>query len=699
MNDPFIPIQRDVQAQAVPVDSAAAAGVGNAIAGLGNQAEDFDVAHEQAVQQKNLSVARLGSTKDVEDLRDQFRTDTDPDTMATRFNDAAQKIGEKWAGTLQGRAADAFTTDFGMIAQSQLRNIKDVAFDRQREQVVATVDDTGETASRGAAFSSNGAERNSYISTYKQSVDGAVSTGMMSAEQGQKKFQVFNERLALFDGKRDVILNPKAAFKNLDNPDYLPSLDPISREELKNSADAEIRVREREARQALQMARLQASQDASDLHESIASGEPVAQSVVDTAVQSAHASGDAKAMLRVAGLVRAKGFADGLRGAAPRDVDAGLAAIETQANKTGIDASMAAALAAARAFKEKQTSGLAHDPLMYGASQGAIALKPLQLNGSDTPADFAGRLAQRKALTQRYGVDVPPLTQAESETLKTRLGPDQDANLRLGTLRTVVSGFGAAAPAVLGKLGASDPTMAAAGALVAAGPAYIGSARDILTGQQLLHDKANEGLRPTPAAKNLAEAGNLMSAYSTPSLVGIRAAVLDGADAIFAANAVRQGLRGADLATPQGKALYQKSLQQAAGARFEADGSQWGGIGNYRGNSVLVPQSVKADGFEDLVHHLQPDDLTKASVNGQPPVFEGGTAPSSLMQKPGLTGALLGHHGVWLISGGNGVYGLSATDPNKGATTPVKDKSGAPFRFRFGTALAVMQARTAKAGP
>lgn len=686
MSEPFQPIQRSVVADFSAVDSQAAAGVGNAVAGLAEKGINFAVAQERANQEKDLAAARLDATKQLDGLQDQFRTDTNPDTMAQRYSDAAAEIGKSVGGRLQGKAAQSFGQDFGFMSESRLHNIKDLAFDRQVQTAHATVADSAETLSRAAAFSANPAERESNVAAFHKSVDGYVSAGLYSPADAQKQKQTFDERLALFDGKRDVLLDPKATYKNLDNPEYLPALDPIAREELKNSADAEIRTREREARAANQMARLEAAQAASDLHTVIASGEPVAQSVMDAAVQSARASGDPKAIARVNGLVRAKGFADGLRGAAPREVDAGLAAIEAQANKSGADEAMAAAVVAARKFKENMNTQLAHDPMLWAAGQGVINFQPLRLDGTDAPAAFAQRIKQAQDVSRRYGVVAPPLSQAEQETLKTRLGPDQDSNLRLATLQQVVKGFGTASPAVLHQIGVNDPALAKAGTLLASGPAYVGTARDVLTGQRLLADKGNDGLRPTVAARAYAGTNNLMSAYSTPSLMTNRGAVLAGADALFAKMAAERGLRGADVGvSKEGRQLYQRALQLSAGARFDGSDTQFGGIGKYRGGAVLVPGDVAADGFEDLVHHFKPADLAAGSVNGQPPAWEGGEAPGNLV------------HRTWLISGGNGVYSLSATDPNKGQVQPVRDKSGVPFQFRFGAALASMQARS-KAG-
>lgn len=678
------PIQREVGATAALVSPDAAAAPYEAASRAGNSAVDFGVQLAKAQQEKDLTAARLDATQQLDALQDKFRTDTDPDTMAERYSAAAAEIGKGAGRNLWGTAATSFGSDFGFMSESRLRNIKDVAFGRQVEQANANSDALAETTSRSAAYAANPAERASNIDTFKKSIDGLVSSGMLSPESGQKKFQVFKERLSLYDGHRDVFLDPKAALKNLANPKYLSDLDPLQRMQLLNSADAEIKQREREARQRQSEARVEASLAAEDLHDVVASGLPVAQAVRDRAIHAAQASGDPRAMARVTGLLHAEGFADSMRGANPREVDTGIEALTARANAQGADVGIATALTAARKFKENMNNGLSHDPLMWADGQGVIGLSPLKLDGSDAPEAFATRQQQAGAVSRRYGVPVAPLTQAESETLKTRLDKDQDPDSRLRTLQTVVHGFGANALPVLGHIGASDPALANAGTLVASGNAYVGTARDVLAGHSLLSSKTNENLRPSNSGLAAAGVNPQLAAFAL--LPNTRTSVLAGADAIYAAQAARLGLTGGDAVnSSKGRALLQKSVQLAAGARYDGDGTQWGGTGEYRRNAVLVPGNIKADDFEDLVHHFQPADLAAASVSHQSPAWEGGAAPANLV------------HRTWLISGGNGVYGLSATDPSKGAMTPVLDKSGAPFRFRFNTALVAMQSRT-KAG-
>ncbi len=674
------PIQRGIVVPFQPLSDAGGQ-VGAAITDTADKVQQFEAAHEAATQQHDLVKGRLQLAQGLDGLDDQFRTDSDPDTMVTRYQAAADKLSQSIGASLQGNAATQFADDAGMMAESKLRNIKDIAFGRQVSQANASLDDLGETLSRQAAYG-NPAEATVAIANYDKSVNGMVSTGMLSAEAGERKVQGFKEKYSLYAGKRAVLLNPATALKKLGDPNYLPDMDELHRVELQGEAMAQIRVREREARQDQMMNRLAADQAANDLHENIVAGVPVAQSVIEQAVNTAHATGDIRAVAKVTGLLGALSQVDGLRKASPREVDAKIEALTQQAYQGGADAATATQLIATHKFKETMNVALAKDPLLWGQSQGVIPLAPLKLDGTDTPAQIAARKASARIIAQHYSVPYNPFTQSEVEALKTRLDSHQDPNVKLATLQGVVHGFGADAPLVLSKLGAADPALANAGALIASGAAHQAAARDVLIGTSLLADKANAGLRPSYNAKGYAGMPALLSAYGfLPPDVGT--SVQSSADAIYAARATRMGLGGGNIANSSGSlALYQRAFQEASGAHFEANGIQWGGIGHYRSNRVLVPDNIKVDDFEDLVSRFQPSDLAKASVNGAKPLWEGGDAPAGLLGK------------TWLVSGGNGVYGLSVTDPSKGAQTPLKDNLGQPFRFRFNTALVAMQART-----
>jgi len=388
---------------------------------------------------------------------------------------------------------------------------------------------------------------------------------------------------------------------------------------------------------------------------------------------------------------------EGLRGARPQEVEASLGALAAKANQDGADPGLAAAYNGALHFQATQNAKLGQDPLSYANAQGVIHLVPLTLTGTDQPSAWQARLRAAGAVAQHYGTSPRYLTAAEGETAKEALAPNADPKAKAAMLSMLVKGLGSRAIPELSRLGIS-PALVTAGGLMTAGPAHQQAARDIIAGETLLTETAKGGdgqsrLRPTAAAKTRARAGSsgffggvalpqgLPQASQALVLVpGEAARASAAADAIYAARAQGQGFSGKD-ADGDGQALYDRSLQEALGARYEGE-TQMGGMSHYRGFPVVVPAIIAADSFEGLVRHLTATDLAHASQTGAPPVDAAGQP---------LAPDFIKH--AWLVTAGDGLYAVSATNPANGAVTPVRDARGGVYRLNFARALALLQAR------
>lgn len=665
----------------------------NGLAMAGEAITNFADAWQKGQDQTALVKARLNYSTQIDDLHQQFLHDPDPGTAPARFAKAAQDAAQPYFdGFNSQEARDAFTLDAGQMAESRRISIMDTSFKREGDIAVANVDALGDKAARDAAFAPNPAVRQSAIESYNRSLMGVADAGYMSHEEATKKFDVFTGKLALFDGRSAVEADPKTAKAKLADSNYLPDLDPLARVELQSQADAKIRQREREAKEALAIARANASASLADYDSVIASGLPVSQDLSDQVRADVRASGDPRLALHMQRSTQAAYFADGLRGATPREVEGQLATVSAAAAQHGADSSMAAAVMGGRKFLDRMNSALGQDPLSWSAQQGVVAIAPLQLNGQDAPAAWQGRIRAAQLTAQHYGTEPRYFTGAESQQLKEQLSNHADPKSRLLTLQILTQGLGSRAVPELQRLGA-PPALVTAGGLLAAGPAHARTAFDIVNGETALAATAKGGdgqsiLRPTDTARALSTSGGGLLfggvrlpqgmpqvMQATSMLPGESARISAAADAYYAAHAPQAGLTGKDAATT-GHDLYQRGLQLAAGARFEGD-TQMGGITQYRGRPVVAPAIVAADAFEGVVSHLTSDDLTHASVTGKAPA-----GPVDIRK-------------TYLVTVGDGRYVLSTTDPTLGAITPVPDKSGAPYRLDFPKALTILQARAA----
>jgi len=682
-------IQRTISVPFNEIDSSGARTAYAGVSAVADATRQFADQMGKAKSEQDLVDARLSATKQLDDLQQSFRTDEDPSTAAQRFADEARKIGDQASQNLGPDARNAFTADFGQMAESRRMAVSDFSFKRQADQFGASLDDTIETNTRTAALAANPAERASALSNIEKALQGGVSSGWIDAQSAQKQMQTAHERLSLYDGRAALLADPAGLLKNLKKNDYLPDLDPLARVELSSQAEAEIRARQREAHAALAENRLYATQAIDDLREAGASGLPVAPETIDAARNAIRAAGnDPRLVQHYSTVMSGLSVAGSLRGANSQEVSGALQGLAAEANAHGATPEMSARYKAGITFQNRMDAALKNDPLSWANDQGVVKLQPLALNGTDAPAAWAGRVQAAKAAAQRYHTAPRFLTAAEEDALKVQLAngtPDQ----KLGIIQTLAHGLGSNVTSVFARLAPQDPSFATAAGLALQGGAHIATARDVLAGQHLLNEKGSD-LAPSSSVRGQGTKGastGWFGGYNSATIGagGVRQAfslvpdeggrVLSAADAIYAARAARTGLNAKDNPDAADE-LYARSAQEAAGAHFDANGRQFGGISTYRGHPIVVPPTVAADGFEDVVHHLTESDLAHASVTGAAPDLKGHAVSD-----------------LWLVSAGDGRYALSTTDPATGDVTPIRDRGGKPYRLDFLTASAALRAR------
>lgn len=668
------PLRRTITAPAVAMPAGAGAVAGNGLAQIGDQLQDFGGHLAKAQDQSDLVAARLSASRQLDDLHQKYLTDSDPSTAPDRFAKDASAIGDQMQadGAFHSSlASDAFREDFGNLMEARRASIMETSYVRMKSEAVANMDNSVETFTRQAAAAPLGSpERKVALDQIGNGIDGLTHTGLLSAADGQKMQQKALEALALYDGKAAILTDPSKAARALQDPNYLSNLDPLNRITLRNEADAEVKQRAREARAQAAEARTAASLALSDLHTVIASGLPASQDQINEATGAAAAAGDPRSQHTLLGLLKANDFVIAMRGATPQQVQGDLASKDAEAGAHGASPALAAEYSAAQHFLSNMTTGLRDDPLMWGAKQGVVQIAPLKLDGSDSPQAWRARVAAAQQTATRYGMPPVYLTKAEQDGLKGALDPAQPAAARLHTAQALAAGLGPRALSVFAQIAPHDPVMADAGALMLKGNTT--AAHDALAGQTLLRgagDGKVSDLTPSPAGRNALPVTVQLRQAVDGTSPGASDRVLATANALYAARAARQGLTGADIGKGSAAAreLWQRSLNEAVGGRYWGP-VQFGGLSTYRGVPVVAPDGIPAINFEDAVHGLSDRALTTHSVTGAPPLWDG---------KPVTQGDLAN---LFVISRGDGLYGLSTTDPRV-AITPIEDAGGAPYKF------------------
>jgi hypothetical protein len=647
VGDSFVP-----QASAAPRNAGAPYEALSQAAGAG-----LDLANkmQEASDQHALNQAGLALQKQLDNRKIAYAKDPDPATAAQRFETDAQKdVNAAIDGLPQNTTLrDSFADQWGLHIEAaradvQLDAVKRIA-DETAASTLAVLDDT----SQRSAYA-NPAERKLLAKQASDALAGAVQSGAMTAKAAQVKASKWSSNLAEFDARRAILTDPVGALELLKDPKNFPDLDGVKRLELQEQADARIRTAERENRVALTAEKADIRATVADTQTQLSAGLPVDGAALTDLGQRVAQTGDPMLAHRYGSLQAQVTTQDKLRGASPPEVDRVIDNLTT-AGASHPTPQLAAALSSARTFRTRMQAGLKQDQLTWAASQGVVKLNPLALNGTDNAAALRARIVAGDTAAKVYGRGPQYLTPSETAQLKNVLAT-ADPQTKLQQAEMLIGGLGEThAASAFAQIAPHDGVWAQAGVLAMAGKKD--AALDALTGQALLHAEKGKNaspLLPSDGARKSDDGAPMVNrAFHFAPELG--AHVLSTADAIYAARARSKGLSGKDAEeTDAGQQLYARAVQEAAGAGFDANGTQYGGIVTFHGRAVAVPATIKADDFEAVMKGLDSNMLARASVSGGVPVTADGKPFANLGD-------------AYLIAVGDGRYVVSTTDPDEEA--------------------------------
>jgi hypothetical protein len=261
------------------------------------------------------------------------------------------------------------------------------------------------------------------------------------------------------------------------------------------------------------------------------------------------------------------------------------------------------------AVQARMTAGLRADPLSWAARAGAVQLAPVDLRD---PASVRARLDAGAQVRARYGVAAGPWTQAERSGLLQQINAAKPAE-KLALATSLGAALGAQAAPALMALGDRN---FAWGALLAQTGHGAAAAAKAFTGQALLR----AGNKLLPSQTDLSDATSDVLGTAFGALADSRATAIQIATFIYANEASKRGLAPTEFR----RDLWERSLNEAVGARYEGTERVSGGVHRWRDQMVVLPPALSADAFEDALARLTP--AVAARLNGGKPVRTGSGA-------------------------------------------------------------------------
>jgi hypothetical protein len=257
-----------------------------------------------------------------------------------------------------------------------------------------------------------------------------------------------------------------------------------------------------------------------------------------------------------------------------------------------------------------KTTMLEKDPVGYMNQTGFAEVKTL--NFAAAPIDLNKQIGERITQSKSFAasMNIPPkyFSQDEAGALTTFLQtstPDQQIML-LGVLN---QGFGKDSGNAMNEISKFAPEFAHAGGLIIA-KANPQTVYDALNGmrQKQAGNKAFEGTGDAATKRNVI-ADQLGSAYAFAPKT--RSAILATTDNIYTQRFIVSGKTVFD------EDMYKQAFQEASGMIVAKNGKSYGGIIEYRGNRIPIPNNVAQDSFKDIINRATYEDFAAVS-NGLP---------------------------------------------------------------------------------
>ena len=312
-----------------------------------------------------------------------------------------------------------------------------------------------------------------------------------------------------------------------------------------------------------------------------------------------------------------------------------------------------------------KTTMLEKDPVGYMNQTGAAEVKTLNFAASpvDLVKQIGERVTQSKSFAASMNVAPKYFSQDEAGALTTFLQtatPDQQITL-LGVMN---QGFGKNSGNAMNELSKFAPEFAHAGGLVISG-ASKQTVYDALNGmrQSQAGNKPFEGTGDAATRRNVI-ADQLGGAYAFAPKT--RSAIIATADNIYTQRAIVAGKTTFD------DNMYKQAFQEASGMTVAKNGKTYGGIIEYRGTRIPIPNNVAQDSFKDIINRATYEDFA-AVANGLPEDDQGRKFTIDRLRK-GYPAFIDTDRAVWYY------------EDYRGKTSPlaftIKDKSALVVDFR-----------------
>lgn len=318
----------------------------------------------------------------------------------------------------------------------------------------------------------------------------------------------------------------------------------------------------------------------------------------------------------------------------PAQLDSDLAKLEAGIRINGPNQTSETLRKTGRELLKTMNKEIMTDPLGWAERVGVAAVPPIDFSKPEAVADMRARIASAEVVARQYGIAPTYLRPEERRAIE--VATAQGGAPMMATARMIADGFGDRANSVYAEVSKQSPKLAHMGGLLNGGLFGGGSAlfaADVAEGTKLLSTEESRKQLPhwarTPTDKvyqfhNTSKVDQYGGAFRL--IENNERAAEESAKTAFMVRGIRNGYDpSSTLVSTTARAAYNRALQEAAGATYDAKNVQYGGVVDYgtkpgtwfSSNKVLIPSTIRSDRFKDVIGAIRDDDLKLMPVSPQ----------------------------------------------------------------------------------
>lgn len=364
-----------------------------------------------------------------------------------------------------------------------------------------------------------------------------------------------------------------------------------------------------------------------------------------------------------------------------------LGSLEKQMQKEGATETGLALKKSGEALLKKMQGEISRDQLGWADRTEVMSVPRIDFSKPDAVVAMQDRIARAETVAKHYGTKPQYLRPDEVSVLQ--LNANAGGEKMLQVAHMIADGFGDRAPQVMSEIAKESPTLAHMGANLANGGSTQ-FAMDVAEAVKLRNDAKVQGAAiklpqwmNKPQEKVMAaQRSNANDVFGNAFVQAqdTQRTVESAATDAYFSRAYRTPSLSPSLDNSASKAAHARALQESAGATFDKDGTQYGGVGKvstgfFSSHKVVVPSNVRADRFGDVIGAVKMEDLPS------PPVSAAGkpyTARDIQTAKPVATA---------------GGYRFAMGDPGSDDPKWIRGADGKPWVLNLDPLMSTLQQR------